>query len=115
LIFKFQDPKFTLKQYKAWFENPKPCIKGSDAHKNTYPFGCLRDAQSQPVDKYCWINADPTFEGLKQIANEPERVFIGHEPPLIQWIKANKTKFIQSLKVYKVAGVTVKGRWFEEF
>ncbi len=28
-----------------------------------------------------WIKADPTFAGLKQIINEPERVFIGEEPP----------------------------------
>ena len=30
------------------------------------------------LDRYCWIKADPTFEGLKQIVCEPEeRVYIG--------------------------------------
>ena len=114
-FFKFQDPKFTEEQYRNWFENPKPCIKGSDAHKVNYPFGCLQDSQSQPIEKYCWINADLTFEGLKQIVNEPDRVFIGDEPSLLKRIKANKTKFIQSLTVNKVAGAVVVDNWFQNF
>ena len=43
----------------------KPCIHGSDAHteKNLFePDG----------RRYCWIKANPTFEGLKQILYEPE-------------------------------------------
>lgn len=43
----------------------KPCIHGSDAHKNSDIF--------EPKDeRYCWIKADPTFNGLKQIIYEPE-------------------------------------------
>jgi len=30
---------------------------------------------------YLWIKADPTFEGLKQIIYEPERIFVGPERP----------------------------------
>src|SRR6266851_4047054 len=30
---------------------------------------------------YLWIKADPTFEGLKQIIYEPERMFVGPERP----------------------------------
>jgi ABC-type branched-subunit amino acid transport system ATPase component len=42
----------------------KPCIHGSDAHKNSMIF--------EPDQKrYCWIKADPTFEGLKQVLFEP--------------------------------------------
>lgn len=43
----------------------KPCYHGSDAHQNSEVFN--------PVDnRYCWIKADPTFEGLKQTLFEPE-------------------------------------------
>ena len=43
----------------------KPCIHGSDAHSNEQIF--------EPDNKrYCWIKADPTFNGLKQIKYEPE-------------------------------------------
>ncbi len=65
--------------------------------------------------KYIWIKADPTFEGLKQIIYEPkERVFIGDEPELLQRVKENKTKFIKSLKINQVPGYNEKqGVWFK--
>ncbi len=52
-----------------------PCIHGCDAHTNDKIF--------EPNDKrYCWIKADPTFEGLKQILYEPkERVRISSSCP----------------------------------
>lgn len=41
------------------------CIHGSDAHSI--------DRLFEPDEKrYCWIKADPTFNGLKQILYEPE-------------------------------------------
>lgn len=43
----------------------KPCFHGSDAHENNKLF--------KPTDnRFCWIKADPTFEGLKQVLYEPE-------------------------------------------
>ena len=49
----------------------KPCIHGSDAHSITRLF-------NPDKDRYCWIRADTTFEGLKQLLYEPEdRVYIG--------------------------------------
>lgn len=43
----------------------KPCIHGSDAHTEEKMF--------EPNEKrYCWIKADLTFNGLKQILYEPE-------------------------------------------
>lgn len=56
----------------------KPCIHGSDAHD--------LDTLFEPTDqKYCWIKAEPTFEGLKQIIHEPEsRVHIGQHCPEIK-------------------------------
>ena len=42
----------------------KPCYHGSDAHSNEKIF--------KPDDnRFCWIKADPTFEGLKQTLYEP--------------------------------------------
>ena len=53
----------------------KPCIHGSDAHKNA-------DILAPYGDRFCWIKADCTFEGLKQIIFEPEqRVYIGCQNP----------------------------------
>ena len=54
---------------------PKPCIHGSDAHK-------LADVFEPAEKRYCWIKADPTFEGLRQILYEPAgRVYIGPTAP----------------------------------
>ena len=51
------------------------CIHGSDAHQN----GKLFEPDNQ---RYCWIKADPTFNGLKQIIYEPEeRVCISDSKP----------------------------------
>ena len=114
-FFKWEDEKYNTEQYKVWFEKPKPCIKGSDAHKIDYPFGHLMNPQSEPADRHCWINADMTFKGLKQIIVEPDRVFIGGEPDLLKRVRANKTKFIKSLSIKKVAGAIVDDVWFDNF
>lgn len=55
---------------------PKPCFHGSDAH-------CLDDLFKPSPNGFCWIKADPTFEGLRQTLYEPkERVHIGKHPPV---------------------------------
>lgn len=74
--------KFTQDEFRGWFLRKKACIKGSDSHSQDYPIGKLKDKDSKPIEKYCWIKAEPTFEGLKQIVYEPEtRIFIGEEKP----------------------------------
>lgn len=53
----------------------KPCVHGCDAHE-------YERVLAPAGDRYCWIKADPTFEGLKQILYEPkDRVFIGNTIP----------------------------------
>lgn len=53
----------------------KPCVHGSDAHEVATLF-------KPEKDRKCWIKADPTFEGLRQILWEPgERVHIGATCP----------------------------------
>lgn len=56
----------------------KPCIHGSDAHELSTIF--------EPAQKrYCWIKADPTFNGLRQILFEPEdRVKISETKPEVK-------------------------------
>lgn len=57
------------------FKGLKPCLHGSDAHD----FDSLYEPD---LKRYCWIKADPTFEGLKQVKYEPEgRVKIQEEKP----------------------------------
>lgn len=114
-FFKWEDEKFSIEQYQEWFDVKKPCIKGSDAHKINYPFGCLRNEQSEPIEKYCWINSDTSFRGLKQILIEPDRVFIGNEPELIRRVRENKTKFIKSLNIKKLDNVQIDDIWFDDF
>lgn len=53
----------------------KPCIHGSDAHTELKLF----EPDNQ---QFCWIKAEPSFEGLKQILHEPEtRIHIGAIKP----------------------------------
>jgi energy-coupling factor transporter ATP-binding protein EcfA2 len=114
-FFNWKDTKHQIEDYKGWFERPKPCIKGSDAQKINYPFGLLQNHLSQPIDKHCWICADQTFKGLKQIVLEPERVFIGVEPDLTKRVSANKTKFIKSISIDKIKDVQIDDVWFDKF
>lgn len=53
----------------------KPCLHGSDAHELNKIF--------EPDEKrYCWVKADPTFNGLRQVLYEPkERVRISPLKP----------------------------------
>jgi len=53
----------------------KPCIHGSDAH-------CEKKLFNPDKNRCCWIKADLTFEGLKQIICEPkDRVIIQANRP----------------------------------
>ncbi len=86
------EEKITQEEFHEWFTTKKPCIKGSDSHNHRYPIGKLQNADSQPIDKYCWVKAEPTFEGLKQVVFDPEsRVHIGTLHP------AQPTNFIDSI------------------
>ena len=68
---KADEPEEIIRRFRSL----KPCIHGSDAHTNAKIF--------EPAQKrYCWIKADPTFNGLKQLLYEPEhRVRISQTKP----------------------------------
>ncbi|WP_419779534.1 TrlF family AAA-like ATPase [Maridesulfovibrio sp.] len=73
------------------------------------------DCKNYELKENCWIKADPNFEGLLQIINEPEeRVFIGEKPDLFNRVAVNRTKYIKELRVSHVAGYSGShGRWFD--
>jgi hypothetical protein len=63
------------KEIRRRYKTLMPCLHGCDAHANAKIF--------EPDEKrYCWIKADPTFSGLRQVIYEPElRVHIGELAP----------------------------------
>jgi ABC-type lipoprotein export system ATPase subunit len=89
-----QPPQYTdgEEHFLREFKTLKACLHGSDCHdfpRIAHP--CARrgdkshDCQKKPEDcdlRYCWIKADTTFEGLRQIIHEPaDRAFIGPSAP----------------------------------
>lgn len=88
-----KDPyKEGQEQFIKEFKTLKPCIHGSDAHRledigrpcakrGDVNHNCDHDPSECEL-RYCWIKADPTFEGFKQILYEPEeRVQIQQNDP----------------------------------
>ena len=113
-FFLWKDKKFTEEQYAQWFGKRKPCIKGSDSHNVNDELGKLKDHQSKPTEKYCWIKSDPTFDGLRQIINEPEdRVFIGALPPKMTEVKQHPTRYLTRITIGKAAGADAGDVWFD--
>ena len=113
-FFLWKNKKFTEDQYRQWFGRRKPCIKGSDSHNVNDELGKLRDPQSKPTDKYCWIKSDPTFTGLRQIINEPEdRVYIGRIPPKMAHVQINSTRYLSSLYIGKTTDACTSDTWFD--
>lgn len=86
----------------------KPCVHGCDAHTEAKLF-------APDENRYCWIKADVTFEGLKQTIYEPaDRVFVGAEPPVIERVRENKTKYINSVAIKQKDGYDkAQGVWFD--
>lgn len=88
------------------FGSIKPCIWGSDAHDYSRLF-------TPDQDRYCWIKAEPTFEGLQQVLYEPaDRVRIQKEKPeekdqhqLIDYIVFHDDRFEEN-PIYFSEGLT---------
>ena len=65
----------SVEQFVFEFKSLKPCLHGCDAHK-------LDSIGNPDGNRFCWIKADTTFEGLKQVLYEPsDRLYIGEYPP----------------------------------
>lgn len=86
---KHPSPEHFIKE----FGSLKACIHGSDAH--SFEKLCKPDQ-----DRFCWIKADPSFEGLKQTVYEPEeRVRIQPESP--EYRK----------NIYTLSSIKIKNSW----
>lgn len=85
----------------------KPLIICSDNHN---PTEYVKDHRNM----WLWIKSDTTFEGLKQILQEPEgRVYIGDKPPILLNISNNKTKYIDKLTIKPASDYSGNyGKWF---
>ncbi|GAA7207807.1 DNA repair ATPase [Helicobacter pylori] len=71
LIHSSNNQENLKKDREFWLEYNKPLLQSSDAHK-----------EGSIGEKYTWIKAEKTFEGLKQIIYEPEtRVSIDEKKP----------------------------------
>src|ERR1019366_9032504 len=61
-----------------------------------------------------WVKADTTFEGLLQVLTEhDERVFVGDTPPQLSRVRANPTKYIDSIYLRRKADATLSETWFD--
>lgn len=93
-------------EFVAEFNALKPCIHGSDAHELFYiGYPCAnrgkkghncKDSTDGCDLRFCWIKADPTFEGLKQVIYEPE-----------ERVRIQATKPISSRHIYTFQNVRI--------
>ncbi len=94
-ITQAKDAAFYMNQFG------KPSITTSDAHK-------VEEVGLNP----CWIKAETTFEGLKQVLIESSRISYG-EPEVLQRIKRNPDKFMINLVIRRTANATMPEVWFD--
>ena len=79
-----------------------PMVICSDNHK----------LSEYKLKAYCWIKADPNFNGLKQAIYEPEtRFYIGTTPPKMNEVKQNQSKYLSHIKVCR-SNEKCSAEWF---
>jgi ABC-type lipoprotein export system ATPase subunit len=95
-------------EYLDEFKSFKACIHGSDSHD-------VEDLFLPDKDRFTWVKADPTFNGLKRLLSEPaSRVFVGKEPNAIALQRSKKTKYFNSLGIHKIKDSSFSELWFEQ-
>lgn len=82
----------------------------SDAHHN-----CNSTNKDRIGKCYTWVKADTTFDGLKQVIYEPDRLFVGSLPQMVERLKTTPNKFIAKLEVQKVQGCEMGEVWYDSF
>jgi ABC-type lipoprotein export system ATPase subunit len=121
--FNYQKLNILQSKTKKSADTTTSFIAAAPTLKSGHVFTLGSDARSlkdilQPDEdgNYCWIKADPTFDGLRQINYEPSaRVFIGTEPKIIGTVKGGPTRFIERLKINQINGYDEsKGVWFKD-
>jgi ABC-type lipoprotein export system ATPase subunit len=81
----------------------------SDAH-------CYADSPEKDRLAKCftWIKADPSFQGLRQILNEPEdRIFVGDIPDSLIRISQRSTRIVKSVAIKKIPASSTSEKWFD--
>ncbi len=73
---------------------------------------CSDNHDPRRYNSSLWIKADLTFNGLKQIINEPSRVSI-REPEILNRIKLNPLKFIKKLVIRKKPESSISDIWYD--
>jgi hypothetical protein len=98
------------------FMSLKPCLHGSDAHafreigapcglRGKSHHSCDPDKPADCEMRYCWIKADPIFEGLRQALHEPaDRAFIGPTAP----------DYHDEARVISAVSLSNGGGWFRD-
>lgn len=62
----------------------------------------------------CWIKADTTFAGLRQVLNEPEgRVSLDDTPPAMERVAQNKTQYMRSVSFSRSSQHSTDEAWFD--
>lgn len=82
----------------------------SDAHN--YSSTSLKDRIGKC---FSWVKADTTFEGLKQVINEPDRLYVGGLPVLLERISLSPNKFIKNLSIKKIHASGMGEVWYDNF
>lgn len=91
---------------KEEFSSYKGCIWGSDAHSSDRLF-------SPDNDHFCWVKADPTFQGLIQATIHPHgRFYIGSLPPPLDMFTRNKSRYISKIAIGRNEQSKNSETWF---
>src|SRR5258708_9806 len=81
----------------------RPLVICSDNH----------NIRNYKLKAYCWIKGDPAFATFQQVKSDPEeRVYIGENPPSVERVLNNPTKYLKAISFSKVAGSTLSEDWF---
>lgn len=79
----------------------------SDAHY----YSDVHEQKDRIGKCFTWLRSDPSFEGLKQILYEQDRIFVGDLPPKLKAIKKNPENFIN---VIKIKTSSDDNEWFDK-
>lgn len=81
----------------------------SDAHYNS-----SSSEKDRIGNCFTWIKADRTFNGLRQVIIEPNRIYVGNSPEILERVKTNSTKYIKSISIEKDSLSSLTEKWFED-
>jgi hypothetical protein len=66
--------KASAEELRSRYGGLKPCIWGCDAH-------AIERIGKPDEDRFSWIKGVPSFDALRQAVIDPERAYVGSEPP----------------------------------